>query len=59
LAAICHRPVSGSDNNYADISINVLSRPSDQAKTEIRKLALRIESENNAAEDVTKDWVDQ
>jgi len=49
---------SGSDNNYADISINVPVAALDQAKTEIRKLALRIESENNAAEDVTKDWVD-
>jgi hypothetical protein len=49
---------SGSDSNYADISINVPAMALDRAKAEIRRLALRIESENNAAEDVTKDWVD-
>ena len=49
---------SGSDSNYADISINVPALALDQATAEIRKLALPIESENNAAEDVTKDWVD-
>jgi roadblock/LC7 domain-containing protein len=49
---------SGSDNNYADLTVNVPVAALDQAKTEIRRLALRIETENNAAEDVTKDWVD-
>jgi hypothetical protein len=49
---------SGSDGNYANISINVPVAALDQAKTEIRKLALRIESENAGAEDVTKQWVD-
>ena len=49
---------SGSDSNYANISINVPDPALDQAKTEIRKLALRIESENAGAEDVTKQWVD-
>lgn len=49
---------SGSDSNYANLSINVPVAALDQAKTEIRKLALRIESENAGAEDVTKQWVD-
>jgi len=49
---------SGNDYNYADISINVPVAALDQARTEIRRLALRIETENNAAEDVTKGWVD-
>ena len=49
---------SGSDSDYANISINVPVAALDRAKTEIRKLALRIESENTGAEDVTKPWVD-
>ena len=49
---------SGSDSNYANISINVPAAALDQVKTEIRKLALRVESENTGAEDVTKQWVD-
>src|SRR5260221_3988510 len=49
---------SGSESNYADISISVPFAVLDQTEGEIRKLALRIESEGTAAEDVTKDWVD-
>lgn len=49
---------SGSDNNYADISISVPVADLSQAEAEIRKLALRVEGENTEAEDVTKEWVD-
>lgn len=49
---------SGSDSNFANISINVPVAALGQAKTQIRKLALRIERENAGAEDVTKQWVD-
>lgn len=49
---------TGSDNNYADVSISVPVVALEQTEMEIRKLALRIESESSAAEDVTKDWVD-
>ena len=49
---------SGNDTNYANISISVPITSQSQAESEIRKLALRIDSENTEAEDVTKEWVD-
>lgn len=49
---------SRSDSNYADISISVPAATLVQTELEIRKLALRIESESTTAEDVTKEWVD-
>ena len=49
---------SGSDSNYASISISVPATTLDQAKAGIRKLAIRVESESTETEDVTKQWVD-
>lgn len=49
---------SGKDSNYASISIRVPVAQAEEAKAEIRKLAIHVESENTEAEDVTKQWVD-
>ncbi len=49
---------SGSESSYAEVSIRVPVADLDPTKAEIRKLALRVESENSAAEDATKEWVD-
>lgn len=50
--------IGEAGNNYASISIRIPVTHVDEAKDEIRKLAIHIESERTQAEDVTKQWVD-
>jgi uncharacterized protein DUF4349 len=50
--------VSGTDTGSASITIRVPVAHAEEAKAEIRKLAIRIESEKTEAEDVTKQWID-
>ncbi len=49
--------VSGADSS-SSITIRIPVKHAEEAKAEIRKLALRIESEKTEVEDVTKQWVD-
>ncbi len=48
----------GGDASSASISIRVPVTRAEEAKAEIRKLAIRVESETIEAEDITKQWVD-
>ena len=48
----------GQQSPYATITIRVPAAQLESAKAEIRKLALRIESEKTDANDVTKQYVD-
>jgi hypothetical protein len=50
--------VNGADANSASISIRVPVSHAEEATEEIRRLALRIESERTEAEDVTRQYVD-
>jgi Domain of unknown function (DUF4349) len=50
--------VSGTDAGATSITVRIPVAQAEEAKAEIRKLALRIESEKTEAEDVTKQWVD-
>jgi hypothetical protein len=50
--------VSGTDTGFASLTIRIPVAHAEEAKAEIRKLAIRVESEKTEAEDVTKQWVD-
>ena len=50
--------VSGTDSSSASITIRIPVVHAEEAKAEIRKLAIRIENEKTEAEDVSKQWVD-
>jgi hypothetical protein len=49
----------GADATNATLSIRVPAGKFEEARTQIRKLSLRIESESTDAQDVTKQYVDQ
>lgn len=49
----------GVDATNATLSIRVPAGKFEEARTQIRKLSLRIESESTDAQDVTKQYVDQ
>jgi hypothetical protein len=49
----------GQDSSSGTLTIRVPAARFDQARAEIRKLGLRIESENAGAQDVTRQYVDQ
>jgi len=48
----------GADSPFASLSIRIPVARLEEAKIEIRKLAVRIETEQTQAEDVTKQYVD-
>lgn len=50
--------ISGAEIRSASLTVRVPVNHAEEAKTEIRKLAIRVESEKTDAEDVTKQWVD-
>ena len=49
----------GADATSASLSIRVPAEKFDEARAQIRKLSLRVESESIDAQDVTKQYVDQ
>jgi hypothetical protein len=50
---------AGQDSPSGTLTIRVPAARFDQARAEIRKLGVRIESENAGAQDVTREYVDQ
>ena len=49
----------GSDATSASLTIRVPSEKFDEVRTQIRKLALRVDSESIEAQDATKQYIDQ